>query len=62
MVLPVDGAVVTLEAVVLAVAVVEGLVVAVLGLVVVGAGRDVERPVAGLEGEKERRVQVAYKY
>lgn len=62
MVLPVDGAVVTLEAVVLAVAVVEGLVVAVLGLVVVGAGRDVERPVADLEGEKERRVQVAYKY
>lgn len=47
-VLPVDGAVVTLDAVVLAVAVVEGFAVAVLGLVVVGAGRDVEGPVAGL--------------
>lgn len=47
-VLPVDGAVVTLEAAVLAVAVVEGLLVAVVGLVVVVGGRDAEGPVAGL--------------
>lgn len=52
-VLPVEGAVVTLEAAVLAVAVVEGLTVDVVGLDVAGldvvdAGRDVEGPVAGL--------------
>lgn len=47
--LPVEGAVAGLEVAVLAAAVVEGLVVAVVGLVVVGAGLDVEGPVAGLE-------------
>lgn len=52
MVLPVEDAVVTLEAVVLAVAVVEGFVVDVVGLDVVDADRDVEGPVAGLEAEK----------
>lgn len=48
-VLPVEDAVVGLEVVVLAAAVVEGFVVAVVGLDVVGAGLDVEGPVAGLE-------------
>lgn len=47
-ILPVDGAVVSLEAVVLVVAVMEGLVVAVVGLDVVDAGRAVEGAVAGL--------------
>lgn len=46
MVLPVEEAVVTLVAAVLAVAEVEGLAVA--GLDVVDAGRDVEGPVVGL--------------
>lgn len=47
-VLPVEGAVVTLEAVLLAAEVVEGLVVAVVGLDVVNGGREVEGAVAGL--------------
>lgn len=47
-VLPVEGAVVTLEAAVLAVAVVEVLTVDVAGLNVVDAGRDVRLPVGGL--------------
>lgn len=51
MVLPVEEAVVTLVAAVLAVAEVEGLAVA--GLDVVDAGRDVEGPVVGLEAEKD---------
>lgn len=55
MVLPVEVAVVTLEAVVLAAAVVEGLVVAVVGLDVVATSRDVEGAVAGLEADKERK-------
>lgn len=59
-VLPVEDAVVTLEAVVLAVAVVEGLDVVVVGLDVVDAGRDVEGPVAGLK-EEEKHVQLTYK-
>lgn len=46
--LPVDGAVVTLEAAVLAAAVVEGLAGADVGLDVVDVGRDVEGAVAGL--------------
>lgn len=53
MVLPVEGAVVTLDAAVLAVAVVDGLTEAVVGLDVVDAGRDVEGPVAGLEEKKQ---------
>lgn len=61
MVLPVEDAVVTLEAVVLAVAVVEGLDVVVVGLHVVDAGRDVEGPVAGLK-EEEKHVQLTYKH
>lgn len=48
MVLPVEDAVVILEAVGLAVAVVEGLAVVVVGLGVVDAGRDAGGPVAGL--------------
>lgn len=47
-VLPVEGAVVTLEAEVLVLAVVEGLTVAEAGLAAADAGRDVEGPVAGL--------------
>lgn len=54
MVLPVEDAVATLEAAVLAAAVVEGLAVAVAGLDVVVAGRDVEGAVAGLGAEKIR--------
>lgn len=46
--LPGDGAVVALEAAVLAAAVVEGLAVADVGLDVVDVGRDVEGAVAGL--------------
>lgn len=60
MVLPVEVAVVTLEAVVLAVAVVEGLVVAVVGLDVVATGRDAGGAVAGLEVDKDRHVLVAH--
>lgn len=53
MVLPVEDAVVILEAVGLAVAVVEGLAVVVVDLGVVDAGRDAGAPVAGLrEGRK----------
>lgn len=48
MVLPVEDAVVILEAVGLAVAVVEGFAVVVVGLGVVDAGRDAGGPVAGL--------------
>lgn len=47
-VLPVEGAVVTLEVVVLAVALAGGLTVDVVGLDAVEKGRDVEGPVAGL--------------
>lgn len=47
-VLPVEGAVVTLEAAVLAAAGAEGLVAAVVGLDVEDAGRDVEGPIAVL--------------
>lgn len=54
MVLPVDAAVVTLEAGVLAVAVVESLVAAVVGLDVVDTGRDVDGAVAGLEAQKNK--------
>lgn len=53
-VLPVEDAVATLEAAVLAAAVVEGLVVTVAGLDVVVAGRDVEGAVAGLGADKIR--------
>lgn len=62
MVLPVEGATVNLEAVVLAVVVVEGLVVADVGLDVLDAGRAVEGPVTGLEAEKEGHVKVANKH
>lgn len=51
MVLPVDGAVLTLETV-LAVAAVESLVVAVGGLDVADVGLEVERPGEGLQAEK----------
>lgn len=56
MVLPVERAVATLEAVVLTVPVVEGLIAAEVGLVVVDlnvveTGREVEGAVAGLETE-----------
>lgn len=47
-VLPVEGAAATLGAVLFAAALVMGLVVAVVGLDVVGAGRDVDGAVAGL--------------
>lgn len=47
---------VTLEAAVLAVAVVEGLVVAVVGLDVEDEGRDIEGPIAVLEREEEIHV------
>lgn len=50
-VLPVDGAVLTLETV-LAVAAVESLVVAVGGLDVADVGLEVERPGEGLQAEK----------
>lgn len=49
MVLPVDGAVVTLEAAVLDAAVVAGLVETVLGLDVEDAGRAAKGPFATLE-------------
>lgn len=63
MVLPVEGAVVTLAAVVLAVAVVEGLVVDDVGLDAVDAGRDVGGPVAGLGGGGGKQIfQVTYKH
>lgn len=51
-VLPVDGAVLTLETVVLAVGVVESLVVAVGGLDVADVGLEVKRPAEGLQAEK----------
>lgn len=51
-VLPVDGAVLTLETVVLAVGVVESLVVAAGGLDVVDVGREVERIGEGLRQRK----------
>lgn len=47
-VLPVDGAALTLETAVLAVGVAESLVVAVGGLEAIDVGREVEGPVAGL--------------
>ncbi len=56
-VLPVEDAVVTLETVVLAVAVEEGLVVAVVGLDAVGAGREVEGAVAGLETKRDEDIK-----
>lgn len=56
MALPVEDAVVTLEAAVLAVAVVDGLIVAVVGLDVVDAGRDVEGAVAGLKKRKKGKL------
>lgn len=55
-VLPVEDAVVVLEAVGLAVAVVEGLAVVVVGLGVVDAGRDAGGPVAGLR-EKRKNIK-----
>jgi len=53
--------VVTREAAVLAVAVVEGLTLDVVGLNVSNAGRDVEGPVAGLDEDKQSLVQLAHK-
>lgn len=56
MVLPVGGAVLTLEAAVLAAAVVGSFSAAVVGLDVVDAGRDVEGAVVGLEEDNKRYV------